>query len=178
MAQRYNWEKARIAGFIEYYDLDGNLSQLHRIKVPNRISTNVIQDLEPYDGLDQWNQGYIERPPRYSFTLAVPATSPTARLLRSLLVTGIPFNLKIYDPNEFNDATKTEFQLLAETLQYCRLTSKEVSIVVGDMPMIVFNGLALEYSFNDGENASMGAFSIGSGRLPNIDFFSEWRSEA
>jgi len=39
----------------------------------------------------------------------------------------------------------------------------------------VFNGLALEYTFNDGNNAQAGAFTIGSGRLPNIDFFSEWR---
>ena len=176
MSQKYNWEKARIAGFIEYYDLDGNLSELHRIQVVNRISINVVQDLQPYDGLDQWNQGYIEKPPRYSFTIAVPVTSPTTRLLRSLLVTGIPFNLKVYDPQEYNNVDKTEFQLLAEHLQQCRLTSKEVSIVVGDLPMVVFNGLALEYTFNDGQDANASAFTIGSGRLPDIDFFAEWRS--
>ena len=148
-----NWDKARIATKIAYADpntIPATVTE-HELKLVNRISIKKIHDFVPYGGITEWNQGYIERPPQYSFTIAIPATSNTTRLLRVLHSAGISFNMEVRDKAAGTDNVDQEFALISETLIECKLIGTEINIVVADLPMVVYNGLALRSTYTDGD---------------------------
>lgn len=146
----HNWDKARIATRIVYTNPSDNTEKIHTCVMVNRVSFKATFNYEPYHGLSEWNQGVIEKPPEFTFTIAIPATSDTTRLLRALHVSGLPFNMDIRDATAGN----SEFALITEVLVECRITSKEVNINVGELPMVVFNGMALRYTYSDPASGS------------------------
>jgi hypothetical protein len=149
-----NWDRARIANKIAYVDPNDNTVKFHQLKLVNRISIRELHDFVPYGGITEWNQGYIEKAPQYSFTLAIPATSVSVRLLRAIHSSGLSFNMEIFDATVSDDNRDQEFALIKEVLIECKLTGKEANIVVADLPMIAFNGLALRATYTDGNTDS------------------------
>ncbi len=162
-----NWDKARIAARIELDNPAGGVIA-EVIQLPNRVSIKATFNYEPLHGLNEWNQGIIEKAPEFTFVIAVPAVSATSRLLRTLQVSGVPFKLFVNDQSDSG-----EFELRQEVLSEARLTSKEMTVVVEDVPMIVYNGMALRYTYTD-DGTMDSSIEFGSGEPMSTDIFQEW----
>ena len=193
-----NWDKVKLAVNIYYprpsSDVTAAITQATVLvgtpcPLVNRVSIKTSFKFEPYHGLTEWNQGVIEKPPEFTFTVAFPATSNIVRLMRALHAGGIPFNLEVKDTQVYGkdglgDPVPKEFALITEALMECRCTSKEVSITVGNIPMVVFQGMALRYTYSDpvsdktdmeGDGATTEIDSLfGSGGAIAPKVFEEW----
>ena len=169
-----NWDKARIAVEITYP------GGSHTCELPNRASINTKFNYIPYHGLNRWNQGVIEKAPEFTFTIGIPSVSKTVRLLRSLMVSGTPFGIGLSD----EIADNNEFALISEELQECRLTNKGLTVIVADMPMVIFQGMALRYTYSDplgsgsSQDGSGNKVLFGDGKLigSTDHIFAEWRT--
>ena len=180
MSVNYNWDKARMIGTIAYYDPVNDMSVEHVCEMPSRITTKTSFNYRPIHGLNHWNNGVIELPPDFTFYIALPAVSPTTRLLRTLQTSGIPFVLELKD-----EAETDEFKLNKETFRQCRINTKDLSVMVADVPAVIFTGFALEYTFNvtvDGISTPVtdadALFVFGDGTTISTDtnLFDEWVS--
>jgi len=179
----FNWDKARIVSKIYYLDSSGT-SLEHQCKLTNRISTKTIFNYKPIHGLNYVNNGVIELPPEFTFTIGFPGTSATVRLLRALHTAGQPFRMDLVDESEaagvYGSGEETEFKLYREIYDNCRITDKELEIVVDDVPAVIFSGFALRYSFDISPNVQVTDgtiseyFGDGGTLNANTNLFDEW----
>lgn len=179
-----NWDKARIAVNIAYPNPKSVGSMLQQsISMPNSMSMSTRFPVEPYHSITEYNMGYIEKPPEFSFSIAVPATSPSASLFRALETARYPFNIECRDA--VDPTANTQFKLFHETFVECRFESKDVTINVGDVPMVAFKGKALRYHYgylsggvlvdNPVEQINYGNYFGGGNESTNLlDVFSKW----
>jgi len=163
-----NWDKGRIGVNVTYKEptVEG-IEVTKSLVLPNRVSVRTQFNYKPLHGLNEWNQGIIEQAPEFTFTIGLPSVSASTRLLRALHVSGIPFAMLL------QDATNSgEFQLIAEKLVECRITARELNVVVEDVPLTVFSGMALRYTYSDINGVVDQEF--GDGKPVEEDLFSEW----
>jgi hypothetical protein len=144
-SQMMNWDKARIAVNIGYPNPVSRVMMQQTVSMPNSMSINTSFPVEPYHSISEYNMGYIEKPPVFTFSIGVPSTSPSASLFRALETARYPFNLECRDATD--TTTDTQFKLFRETLVECRFESKDITIAVGDIPMVAFKGKALRYHY-------------------------------
>lgn len=125
------------------------------ISMPNTMTVTTTQDFDRVHGFGngEYNRGMVRKPPTYSWSLTLPASSASARVFRGLLVSKQSFTLK-YKDGQFNTttpatnaATDSEFKLIQEMLIKCRVTGMDQSYEIADMPTITFNGIALNHDF-------------------------------
>ena len=186
-----NWDRARVATNVEYLDPEGGSLVRKEITLVNRVTINTKFNYEPIHGLNEWNQGIKELPPEFTFQIALPVISPFVRMFRAFHVSGLPFTLELKEvtaKSETEDGNFIyEYALLAEILESCRITTKEVTVVAGDVPMVVFNGMALRYTFHENtadpeviiaegsvQYPAGARFGSGAPLIDNISLFAEW----
>jgi len=166
-----NWDRARVATRVTSTDpvTGGDIDK--DITLVNRVTMNTKFNYEPIHGLNEWNQGVIEKPPEFTFQIALPALSPFVRMFRAFHVSGAPFNLELKEVTARkptpNGNYEYEYALLAEELKECRIETKEVTVLAGDVPMVVFNGMALRYTFNDDTKLPDNPTGQGTVQYPN-----------
>ena len=148
----YNWGLSRVAAQIKIQEdwID--------LELPNNIIINARNEQDIVDGLEQHNAGYIYKPQRFTFSLDIPANTPTYRLLREVLLRRLQFSLKISEDTGVNNADGgnpniagsggtylREFEGLTETLSGCVFDDLSEPFRVGQLPAVTFNGKALRF---------------------------------
>ena len=166
-----NWDKGRIGVSITYIQPAViPVSTTEDLVLPNRVSVRTQFNYKPLHRLNEWNQGIIEQAPEFTFSIGVPSVSGSTRLLRALHVAGIPFDMAVKDATDSG-----EFQLRVEKLVECRITSRELNVVVEDVPMTIYSGMALRYTYTDANGIVDQEF--GDGKPVKVDLFSEWETD-
>jgi hypothetical protein len=123
------------------------------LSIPSRIMIRESVSYDIIDGINKYNQGVAAKPHRYTFAVTVPANTDTSRLLKALLSDEEPFDFDLIDVdptiNFTGPVTTTsgpgDFRFLGERLIDCYLTDKEITVEIGAVPYVVFNGIALGY---------------------------------
>jgi hypothetical protein len=170
-----NWEKARLGIRISI----GSNTSTHVIELPSTITYRTVSKYEIIHDITAWNNGVFEKPPEYTFTLAVPTLSISAVILRDLQNAGVPFNMEIYDINDTG-----EHKLISDILINCYIDTGEVNVRTGELVMAVFSGFALRYNYRDGFATGNNSATVtttagfGSGELPTnltvATIFAKW----
>jgi len=141
----HTWDKARILASISL--IKGGVPGIPvPISIVNRVVTDVNTPYEAGHSINQYNSHVIEKPPEYTFTIAISSISDEVELLRDIQSSGIYFQMELRDEND--DSGNQEYKLCREYFRYCKLTRKRAEIVVGETPMVIYDGIALEYSYD------------------------------
>lgn len=175
------WEKARILSSIALIE-SGVATDEIPISVVNRVVTDINTPYDAGHSINQYNSHVIQRPPEYTFTIAIAAVSDEIELLRDIQSSGIFFKMILKDENE----TNREFTLCKEIFNYCKITRKRMEINVGQVPMIMFDGFALEYTYEywdaNGnataveENGDTYWFGHGTPIPDTLNLFANWKT--
>ena len=146
------WDKARILSSIALIE-GGVIKPFQPISVVNRITTDINTPYDRGHSINQYNSHVIEKPPEYSFVIAIAAISDEVELLRDVQSSGIYFQMELKDENDTTGEEvpapgNREYKLCREYFNYCKLTRKRAEVTVGEVPMVIFDGIALEYSYD------------------------------
>jgi len=180
------WDKARILTSIGIIK-DGDTSTYVPVTIVNRVKTNIITPYELGHSISQWNSYIIEKPPEYTYTIVLPVISKEVAMLRDIQSAGLFFEMTLEDANA--NSNEREYQLGVEYFRYCKLTKNEREITVGEVPMVTFDGIAMEYSYDywrengdnwelttvtDGVSTNRQWFGHGNPLSGNADMFVRW----
>lgn len=180
-----NWDKGKVAAKIFYPDPatlgTSNVTYKdHILKLPSRVHYKISYNFVPYGGLNMDNQDYYEQPVSIEFTIGIPGTSNSYRLLRALQTSKLQFNIEVFD--QLNSG---QFAIVNDVLIGCKILSRDVRVVPGGLPMTIFAGIALRHTYSDPVDVNGGirgngsttdpTLLFGSGTPVQVDLFKEWK---
>lgn len=181
-----SYDRTKIATEVYCEDLD--LTDNHGIENIHTVTTDISNNWEPYDTLDEDNYGYIEKPNRYMFTIEMAILSTKCRLLRALQSAGINFAIKLKPVKAGTSEASTESDIGVEVFGACRVNRRRVTYTTAELPIMIFDCVALRHdaeytdeeglsvipgTSNSGENLSFGS---GSPAISFNQLFARWIS--
>lgn len=146
--QMYNFDRARIGTEIYYKTPNMGTGKTIPITLMNRMNIKTTFPVEPFHSITEYNMGYVEKPPEFRFSIGVPSMSNESKLLRALQSARMPFNIACKDVGPDSNTVNSQFTLIKEVLVEARIESRELTVNVGEAPMVLCAGIALRYFYS------------------------------